>query len=222
LLSARPHCEEFSVIEAVIWDFGGVFTSSPFEAFARYERERGLPTDLIKKINSANPLENAWARFERSEIDLDAFDDEFAKEAAALGHRVPGKDIIALLAGDFRPEMIAALRRIKQSYKTGCITNNVTANHSSSAEGRVLYSREIMEMFDHVIESSKIGIRKPNPRIYAMMCEALSVEPEACVYLDDLGMNLKPAKAMGMTTIKVESGAQAIAELEKALGIKLG
>ncbi len=208
--------------QAVIWDFGGVFTSSPFEAFARYERERGLPENLIRQINSANPLENAWARFERSELDLDRFDEEFAKEARALGHHVPGKDIIALLAGDFRPEMIAALKVIKKNHKTGCITNNVPSNHSGSADGRSLYAREIMEQFDHVIESSKIGIRKPNPRIYEMMCEALAVPPEACIYLDDLGMNLKPAKAMGMTTIKVESGPQAIGELEKVLGMKLG
>jgi putative hydrolase of the HAD superfamily len=210
------------LFQAVIWDFGGVFTSSPFEAFARYERERGLPENLIRQINSANPLENAWARFERSELDLVAFDVEFAKEARALGHDVPGKDIIALLAGDFRPDVIEALRRIKRAdYKTGCITNNVPSNQTGSGDGRSLYAREIMEMFDHVIESSKIGIRKPNPRIYEMMCETLGVVPEACVYLDDLGMNLRPAKAMGMMTIKVESGSQAIEELEKALGIKL-
>jgi putative hydrolase of the HAD superfamily len=211
------------VFQAVIWDFGGVFTSSPFEAFARYERERGLPENLIRQINSANPLENAWAKFERSELDLDQFDVEFAKEANALGHHVPGKDIIALLSGDFRPDVIEALRRIKKAgYKTGCITNNVPANMSGSKEGRTLYAREIMEMFDHLIESSKIGIRKPNPRIYEMMCETLSVAPDACIYLDDLGMNLKPAKAMGMATIKVESGPQAIAELEKLLDMKLG
>lgn len=208
--------------QAVIWDFGGVFTSSPFEAFTRYERERGLPEDLIRRINSTNPLENAWARFERSELDLEGFDRAFAEEARALGHDVPGRDIIPLLAGDFRPEMIAALKRIKQDYRTGCITNNVPANATGSQEGRALYAREIMELFDHVIESSRIGIRKPNPRIYEMMCEALSVDPAACIYLDDLGMNLKPAKAMGMTTIKVSSGAQAIAELEEALGVKLG
>ena len=211
------------MFQAVIWDFGGVFTSSPFEAFARYERERGLPENLIRQINSANPLENAWAKFERSELDLDQFDVEFANEAKALGHHVPGKDIIALLSGDFRPDVIEALRRIKAAgYKTGCITNNVPANMSGSKEGRTLYAREIMEMFDHLIESSKIGIRKPNPRIYEMMCEALSVEPSACIYLDDLGMNLKPAKAMGMATIKVETGPQAIGALEKLLDMKLG
>jgi putative hydrolase of the HAD superfamily len=211
------------VFQAVIWDFGGVFTSSPFEAFARYERERGLPENLIRQINSANPLENAWAKFERSELDLDQFDVEFAKEAKALGHHVPGKDIIALLSGDFRPDVIEALRRIKAAgYKTGCITNNVPANMSGSKEGRALYAREIMEMFDHLIESSKIGIRKPNPRIYEMMCETLGVDPAVCIYLDDLGMNLKPARAMGMATIKVESSPQAIAELEKLLDMKLG
>jgi len=210
------------VFQAVIWDFGGVFTTSPFEAFARYEREKGLPENLIRQINSANPLENAWARFERSELDLDQFDVEFAQEARALGHHVPGKDIIALLAGDFRPEMIEALRRIKGSgLKTGCITNNVPANTSNTKEGRTLYAREIMENFHHLIESSKIGIRKPDPRIYEMMCEALGAEPAKCIYLDDLGINLKPARAMGMATIKVENGPQAIGELEKLLGMKL-
>lgn len=207
---------------AVIWDFGGVFTSSPFEAFARYERERGLPENLIRRINSTNHHDNAWARFERAELDLDGFDLAFAEEARALGYEVPGKDIIPLLAGDFRPEMIAALKRVKEAHKTGCITNNVPANQTGSNEGRAFYAREIMELFDHVIESSKIGIRKPDPRIYEMMCEALGVAPQACVYLDDLGVNLKPAKALGMTTIKVESGPQAIAELESALGVKLG
>jgi putative hydrolase of the HAD superfamily len=209
------------MIEAVIWDFGGVFTTSPFEAFARYEREKGLPADLIRRINGANHLDNAWAKFERAELDLDGFDKAFAAEARAHGHDVPGREIIALLAGDFRPEMIEALRRIKTRFKTGCITNNVPANQTGSAEGRSLYAREVMELFDHVIESAKIGLRKPDPRIYEMMCEALSVAPGTCVYLDDLGVNLKPARALGMTTIKVETGAQAIAELERATGMKL-
>ena len=209
------------MIEAVIWDFGGVFTSSPFEAFARYEREKDLPRDFIRRVNSANHLENAWARFERAELDLDAFDRAFAQEALALGHHVPGKDVIALLAGDARPEMIEALKGVRKRLKTGCITNNVPANQTGSPEGRTWYVREIMELFDHVIESSKLGLRKPDPRIYEMMCEALNVSPRDCIYLDDLGVNLKPARAMGMTTIKVESAAQAIAELETVLGMKL-
>jgi putative hydrolase of the HAD superfamily len=209
------------MIEAVIWDFGGVFTTSPFEAFARYERENGLPADLIRKINSQNHLTNAWARFERAELDLDSFDKAFADEALALGHYVPGKDIIGLLSGDFRPEMIEALRRIKSKFKTGCITNNVPANMTGSNEGRTLYAKEVMALFDHVIESAKTGIRKPDPRIYEMMCETLGVKPEACIYLDDLGVNLKPARAMGMATIKVESGPQAIAALEQLTSMNL-
>ncbi len=210
------------MFEAVIWDFGGVFTTSPFEAFTRYEREKGLPEGLIRRINGTNHLDNAWARFERAETDLDAFDREFAAEARALGHEVPGRDIIALLAGDFRPELIEALRRIKARYRTGCITNNVPSMQTAGAGTPAnLYKREIMELFDHLIESSKLGLRKPDPKIYALMCEALDVAPAACIYLDDLGVNLKPARAMGMTTIKVESGLQAIAELELATGMTL-
>ena len=209
------------MIEAVIWDFGGVFTTSPFDAFTRYERERGLPENLIRKINSTNHLENAWAKFERSELDLEGFDTAFAAEARALGHDVPGREIIALLAGDFRPEMIEALRRIKTKFKTGCITNNVPSMQQDAGQGRSFYAREIMALFDHVIESSKVGIRKPDPLIYQMMCETLGVKPETCVYLDDLGGNLKPARVLGMTTIKVDTGPQAIAELEVATGMKL-
>jgi putative hydrolase of the HAD superfamily len=210
------------MIEAVIWDFGGVFTTSPFEAFERYERDKGIPVGAIRKINSTNHENNAWAMFERSAIDFAGFDAAFAAEASALGYEIPGRDVVALLAGDFRPEMIEALRRIKTKFKTGCITNNMPADASAAvATSRSSYAREIMELFDVVIESSKIGIRKPDPRIYLMMCEQLGVGPEACVYLDDLGGNLKPARAIGMTTIKVESSPQAIAELEATLGMKL-
>ena len=209
-------------IEAVIFDFGGVLTSSPFEAFARFEQERGLPTDIIRRTNAANHLENAWAKFERAEVDIDTFDKLFATESLALGAEVRGRDVLPLLQGDLRPEMVEALKRIKAQFKTGCITNNLPANAIGSMTGRSLYVAEVMVLFDHVIESAKIGLRKPDPRIYKMMVETLKVDPKACVYLDDLGVNLKPAREMGMTTIKVASGAQAIAELEAATGLKLG
>jgi putative hydrolase of the HAD superfamily len=210
------------MVEAVIFDFGGVLTTSPFEAFARFERERGLPADIIRRTNAANHLENAWAKFERAEVDIEAFDQLFADESRALGAEVRGKDVLPLLAGDLRPEMVEALKRIGQNFKTGCITNNLPANAIGSAAGRTLYIAEVMALFDHVIESAKIGLRKPDPRIYEMMVETLGVNPKNCIYLDDLGINLKPARAMGMTTIKVASGAQAIAELEAATGLKLG
>jgi putative hydrolase of the HAD superfamily len=207
------------MIEAVIWDFGGVITTSPFEAFARFEAKRGLPADIIRRTNAANHLENAWAKFERAEIDADAFDELFAAESRALGVEVRGKDVLPLLSGDLRPEMVEALRRAKEKFKTGCITNNLPANSIGSNAGRSLYVAEVMALFDHIIESAKIGLRKPDPRIYRMMTDALSVDPKNCVYLDDLGVNLKPAREIGMTTIKVINAKQAIAELQAATGL---
>ncbi len=209
------------MIEAVIWDFGGVLTSSPFEAFARFEVEHGLPVDIIRRTNAANHWENAWAKFERAEVDLDAFDKLFAAESLALGAEVRGKDVLPLLSGDLRPEMVEALKRVKVRFKTGCITNNLPANAIGSLGGRSLYVAEVMALFDHVIESAKIGLRKPDPRIYQMMIEALAVDPRSCVYLDDLGVNLKPARDMGMKTIKVVNTMQAIDELEAATGLFL-
>jgi putative hydrolase of the HAD superfamily len=209
------------MIEAVIWDFGGVLTTSPFEAFTRFETERGLPADIIRRTNAANHWENAWAKFERAEVGLEEFDQLFAAESLALGAEVRGKDVLPLLSGDLRPEMVEALRRVAVKFKTGCITNNLPANSIGSKGGRSLYVAEVMALFNHVIESAKIGLRKPDPRIYHMMTEALNVDPKRCVYLDDLGVNLKPAREMGMTTIKVLNAPQAITELEAATGIVL-
>jgi putative hydrolase of the HAD superfamily len=209
------------VIEAVIWDFGGVFTSSPFEAFARFESQRGLPADIIRRTNALNHWENAWAKFERAEVDLETFDELFAAESLALGAEVRGKDVLPLLSGDLRPEMVDALRIIKSRFKTGCITNNLPANAIGSASGRSLYIAEVMALFDHIIESAKIGLRKPDPQIYRMMADTLGVDPVNCIYLDDLGVNLKPAREMGMRTIKVVNSAQALAELEAATGLSL-
>jgi putative hydrolase of the HAD superfamily len=207
------------MIEAVIWDFGGVLTTSPFEAFARFETERGLPADIIRRTNAANHLENAWAKFERAEVDIETFDRLFAAESLALGAEVRGREVLPLLSGDLRPEMVGALTRVKSKFRTGCITNNLPA--IGSASGRSLYVAEVMALFDHIIESARIGLRKPDPRIYQMMVETLGVDPKACVYLDDLGVNLKPAREMGMTTIKVVNAPQAIAELEAATGLTL-
>ena len=209
------------MVEAVIWDFGGVFTTSPFEAFARFESERGLPADIIRRTNASNHWENAWAKFERAEVDIETFDRLFAEESLALGAEVRGKDVLPLLSGDLRPEMVEALKSVKARFKTGCITNNLPANAIGSASGRSLYVADVMALFDHIIESAKIGLRKPDPRIYRMMIDALGVDPKDCVYLDDLGVNLKPARDMGMTTIKVVNGPQAIAELEAATGLSL-
>ena len=208
---------------AVIFDFGGVITSSPFEAFNRMEAERGLPRDFVRSVNSANPDNNAWAKFERAECSAAEFDLLFAAEAEALGHRLEGAAVIACLSGDIRPEMVAALDHLKaEGFELGCITNNVPSGHGAGMARSANQAKavaDILARFDHVIESSKVGLRKPDPRIYAMMCNALSVEPAACIYLDDLGINCKPAAAMGMAAIKVTSGEQALAELYAALAL---
>lgn len=210
--------------QAVIWDFGGVLTSSPFEAFARFERDSDLPVDFIRRVNSVQPDTNAWAKFERAEIDASQFDKLFRAESAALGHEVSGKAVLSLLSGDLRPRAIAALKSLKGQYKLGCITNNVPTGHGAGMAGSVEKAEavsQVLRVFDHVIESSKLGIRKPDPRIYALMCETLAVDPAACIYLDDLGINLKPAKAMGMATIKVMSEGQLLQDLGALLGQEL-
>ncbi len=213
------------MIEAILWDFGGVFTTSPFEAFARFETARGLPKDFIRTINSTNPNANAWARFESSVIDADGFDHEFRQEAEALGHSVRGKDVLELLSGEFRPRMIAALAECKKHYKVGCITNNMKKAGDGPAmatsDHRAEQAAKVMAMFDVIVESSVEGVRKPQPRIYEIACERLGVAPARAVLLDDLGINLKPARAMGMTTIKVVTDEQAIRELAAVTGLVL-
>jgi putative hydrolase of the HAD superfamily len=209
-------------VEAVIWDFGGVFTTSPFEAFARYEAQNRVPKDLIRRVNSTNPDANAWALFERNEIDARGFDELFLAESTALGHPVPGSHVLPLLSGLVRPRMVAALKTCKRHFKVGCITNNMVSHHSPGADATQQAAGamgQIMPLFDAVIESSKVGVRKPDPRIYLMMCDLLAVKPEACVYLDDLGINCKPAAALGMRAIKVANVDQTLAELSAATGL---
>lgn len=215
------------MIKAVFWDFGGVISTSPFEAFNRFEEERGLPRDFIRTINATDHDNNAWARLERGELTLDQFDRVFAGETKARGFEVRGFDVIDILAGDLRPEMVAALRRCKGRYLNACLTNNIALGEeekpieTAPPLERVSAFREVMALFDAVIESSKVGVRKPNPLFYKMACELLNVAPEQVVFLDDLGINLKPAREMGMTTIKVVDSFRAIKELEAVLGISL-
>ena len=212
------------MIEAVLWDFGGVFTTSPFEAFSRFEAARGLPENFIRTVNSTNIHDNAWARFESSAIDVDEFDVAFRRESEALGHSVGGKDVLALLSGEFRPRMARVLAECKRHYKVGCITNNMknTPPKPTPAPNpeRAARTAAILDQFDVVVESSVEGIRKPDPRIYRLTCDRLGVVPENAVFLDDLGINLKPARAMGMITIKVVTEDQAIGNLERATGLK--
>ncbi|WP_169568051.1 HAD-IA family hydrolase [Sneathiella limimaris] len=208
------------MIKAVLWDFGGVLTTSPFEQFKLFEEKNGLPVNFLRTVNSTNPDRNAWAKFERSMVTAAEFDQLFLEESTALGHPVPGSEVIKLLSGALRPRMIAALNDIRKDFKCVCLTNNVSAgkgpgmSRSEEAQKAVL---DVMALFDQVIESSKIGMRKPDPEIYTYTCEQMGVEPAEIVYLDDLGINLKPAAAMGMKTIKVVSEDQTLTELGQYL-----
>ena len=204
-----------SGVRAVFWDFGGVILTSPFDAFNDYECDHGLPLDFIRSVNAVDPHTNAWARIERQELTPAEFDLAFAEESERMGHRVPGGDVLALLGGSVRPEMVTALDRvIDAGFVTACLTNNVAGDPRPDVA-------DVMARFHHVVESSKVGCRKPEPAFYERACELAAVEPHQVVFLDDLGINLKPAQAMGMTTIKVLGAEQAIGELEAALGIAL-
>ncbi len=211
-----------AAVEAVIWDFGGVFTSSPFEAFNRFEAMRGLPHDLIRTVNRTNFHDNAWARFERTEIDAAGFDAMFLAESTAIGHPVRGADVLPLISGNVRPAMVGALKACKARFKVGCITNNMATGEGASMAAdpkKAAAVAAIFPLFDAIIESSKAGVRKPDPKIYLMMCDLLAVKPQSCVYLDDLGVNCKPAAQLGMHAIKVTTETQALDDLEKAVGM---
>ena len=195
------------MIKAIFWDFGGVITSSPFEAFNVFEKNNDLPSDFLRKVNSTNPDDNAWAKLERSEVNLEEFDLLFEEESNKLGHAVKGKEVIALLQGQIRPEMVNALQKIKGKLIQACLTNNIQSlKKETFEENNVSVSgkhEEIMKLFDFVIESSKVNLRKPDPAFYKLACEKAEIEPFEAVFLDDLGINLKPAKILGMKTIKV-------------------
>jgi len=209
---------------AVLWDFGGVILSSPFEAFNRYEAEIGLPKDFIRSLNARNGDTNAWAKMERSEISLEGFVELFEEEARQQGHKLDGWRILQSLSGDIRPQMVEALRRCKRAFRVACITNNMKHGEGpgmARSADKAQAVAEIMTLFEHVVESSKLGLRKPDPRIYRHACDLLGVQPEECVYLDDLGINLKPARALGMRTIKVGDPDVAIDELQAMVGIPL-
>jgi len=209
---------------AVLWDFGGVILSSPFEAFRIYERDAGLPEDFIRSLNARNPDTNAWAKMERSEVPLQDFVVLFEAEALEQGHKIDGWRVLRSISGDIRPQMVEALRRCKQHFRIACITNNMKSGEGpgmARSPDKAKAVAEVMTLFEHVVESSTLGWRKPDPRIYRHACDLLGVEPEHCIYLDDLGVNLKPARAMGMRTIKVGDPDLAIAELEAMVGIPL-
>jgi putative hydrolase of the HAD superfamily len=215
-------------VRAVIFDFGGVILTSPFDAFSRYEADNDLPAGLLRRLNATDPDTNAWARLERSEVDLAGFAELFEAEAADAGHRVDGRAVLALLAGELRPQMVEALRRCHDRLKTALLTNNFVpsdapadADRAGRGDRTVGPMADVLHHFDVIVESSRVALRKPDPAIYRLACDELGVEPAEAVFLDDLGVNLKPARAMGMATIKVTDPDEAIAELEGVVGFPL-
>lgn len=209
-------------VTAALFDFGGVILSSPFEAFARYEEERGLPAGFLRRVNATDPDTNAWARLERNEVDLAEFCSLFEAEALALGGEVVGLEVLGLLRGELRPAMVEAVRRCSERLKTGLLTNNVVSMRAEEMSGSDDPRVAVLGYFDVIVESSRVGTRKPDPAFYEHACALLEIEPTDAVFLDDLGVNLKPARAMGMATIKVDDPDVAIAELEQIVGFPLG
>ena len=212
------------MIRATLWDFGGVILSSPFAPFSRYEEQRGLPDGFIRRLNATNHHVNAWAHLERGDITFNEFCDRFESEARQAGGELDAREVMGLLSGEVRPAMVEALRRCHERLRTALLTNNFTAAGSGGndpAAGSGTDHSGILSLFDVVIESSKAGVRKPDPRFYAMACDALGIRPDEAVFLDDLGINLKPAREMGMTTIKVTDPGRAIDELQNVVGFPL-
>lgn len=212
---------EVTGVKAVLWDFGGVLTTSPFDAFRAYEEANGLEPGFIRRLNATNPHTNAWARFERSEVSAAEFAVLFEAEAEAAGGRVDAAALMSALRGELRPEMVRAVERCRRHVKTGLLTNNFIAARAEGEGEEANVYQHVMDLFDVVVESSKVGYRKPDLRFYEMACELLAIDPTEAVFLDDLGVNLKPARAMGMRTIKVTDPAAALAALEAHLGFSL-
>jgi putative hydrolase of the HAD superfamily len=205
---------------AVIFDLGGVVFPSPFEAFDSYGRAAGLPDGFVREVVRESSETGAWAALERGELTMSEFHAALEAEAEARGHRLSATALMQTVGSGFgpRPAMVAAIRAIRAAgLRTAALTNNwLHPDGGTMTEG---LARD--ELFDVVVESSVEGLRKPDPRIYELVLERLEVEARGCAYLDDLGINLKPARAMGMTTIKVTDADAALAELEAALGVPL-
>ena len=202
---------------AVIWDFGGVITSSPFDNFKKFEISRNLPAGFIRMVNSQNSDFNAWALLEKGEIDNAMFDQMFLEESRNLGQPIRGDDVLPLINCDIRDEVVSVIQKLKTiGIFQLCLTNNINKPPSLAKSFDDDYQAKlkgVMGYFDYVLESSKLGIRKPDVKIYQLAIEKIGLNPSDIVYFDDLGINLKPARNLGMQTVKVLSKNQLIDNL---------
>jgi putative hydrolase of the HAD superfamily len=205
---------------AVIFDLGGVVFPSPFEAFDAYDRANALEPGTVRTLIRASSETGAWAALERGELSMDAFADALDAEALAAGFQLGARRLMGQIGSSLgpRPEMARAIERIRTSgLRTAALTNNWADDRRRSTPNGL---RET-ELFDVIVESSVEGLRKPDPRIYTVALARLDVLASEAVFLDDLGMNLKPAREMGMATIKVVDPDVALVELEATLGFVL-
>lgn len=212
---------EFNQYSSIFWDFGGVITSSPFEAFNKFEKENKLPENFLRKVNSTNPENNAWALLEQSKINQEEFDKLFFQESSQLGHGVAGLKVLNLLEGDLRMGMVSVIRKLNElGFTQACLTNNFIPSNENQPDMIDLDKKaEVFDLFDFVFESKEIGLRKPDQAFYDHVIKEVNILPNKIIFLDDLGINLKPAKAMGITTIKVISESQAKKDLGEILNI---
>jgi len=214
-----------SVIAAVVFDIGGVVQDSPLHAIARYERERGLEVNAINRVVVAAGEQGAWPRLERGELTVQTFYAPFEDDCRAHGLSVDGRHLMARIAEASlpRPRMLEAIRRIRAGgLRVAALTNNwVTETPGASAPRDETTKPRLAAHFDVFVESAVVGLRKPDPRIYALVCEELGVPPPRVAFLDDIGRNLKPARALGMATIKVDDPDQALRDLGALLELDL-
>jgi putative hydrolase of the HAD superfamily len=204
---------------AVVFDLGGVVYPSPFEAFDAYERDAGLPEGSVRALIRASSETGAWAALERSEYTMREFQAALEDEARLAGLALEAEALMGRVAGGFapRPEMVHAITRLRdEGFLVGALTNNWAAPEGTRSVG----SHEALA-FDVVVESAIEGLRKPDPRIYELVLRRLDVRAVETVFLDDLGINLKPARAMGITTIKVGDPHDALRELESVLAVRV-
>lgn len=206
-------------IKTIIFDFGGVVTNSPIEGFKKLEDTYGYAKGLITSINMNNPNNNAWAQSERGEINIDTFLSQFEKEALEIGQKINANEILMQLYGSMRPIMVNKIISLAKSkkYKLICLTNVLKGIKKFMPKEREEDVNNIMSYFDVIYESYKIGMRKPESRIYEYIIENLAIIPNEAVFLDDLGMNLKTAKKLGINTIKVVDPEESIKELDLLL-----
>jgi putative hydrolase of the HAD superfamily len=205
------------MIEAVVFDLGGVVMDSPLHAIARYERDHRLPAGAINRVVVDTGETGAWSRLERGELTLEAFCSPFEDDCRASGIELSGARLMAYIAeaGVPRPRMLEAIRRIRaRGLRTAALTNNWV--REGPREGH-----RLREHFDVFVESAVVGLRKPDPRIYELVCRELGVAPSRAAFLDDIGRNLKTARALGMSTIKVDDPDVALRELGALLGFDL-